>query len=151
MDELQGRSGSLECGVSAYLTVLQQQLADRLGLPLGDLHRLDEGLRSGSYSIGGREIEVQPYRAEADAVIERAIRAMRNRIGAVDDIDEIVLVGGGGAYFLPELQRAFPKREIRVLKDPIFANVRGFQLLAKHLSRVPTAREPIGAGREENT
>ena len=147
MDELQGRSGSLECGVSAYLTVLQQQLGDRLGLPLGDLHRLDDGLRNGSYLIGGREIDLQPYRAPAEAVIERAIRAMRNRIGAVDDIDEIVLVGGGSVYFLPELQRAFPQREIHVLKDAVFANVRGFQLLAKHLCK----RDPIGAGGETHT
>ena len=66
-------------------------------LRVSSLGRLDDGLRNGAYLIGGREIDLQPYRAEAEAVIERAVRAIRKR------------------------------------------------------ARFPTAREPIGAGREENT
>jgi hypothetical protein len=80
-----------------------------------------------------RDIDLQPYKARAEAVIERAIRALRNRVDVGQNIDEIVLAGGGSCYFLAPLQRAFPDRDIHVMKEPGTANVRGFNLLGKLL------------------
>ncbi len=133
MNEIPGRSGSLECGVSDYLTCIQEHLARELGEPCMDLRRIDEGLREGQFRVGGRKVDLGPSCEHAETIVERAIRALRNRLGTGQEIDEIVVVGGGGAYFMRGLQRAFPNREILISKDPVFANVRGFHVLGKTL------------------
>ena len=139
MNEIPGRSGSLECGVSDYLRSIGTHLSRELGQPLMDWQRIDDGLRLGQFRIRGREVDLRPYCSHAEAIVERAIRELRNRLGADLEIDEIVLVGGGSAYFQPGLQRAFPGREIVVPKDPVFSNVRGFHLLGKILSKQKAA------------
>jgi plasmid segregation protein ParM len=134
LSEVPGMSGSLPCGVSAYLMCIQRELSRELGLYCSDLERIDAGLRDGQFRIWAREVDLQPYKARAEAVIERAIRTLCNRVDVAQNIDEIVLAGGGSFYFLPALQRAFTDRQIHVMKEPACANVRGFHLLGKLLA-----------------
>jgi len=134
LSEVPGKSGSVPCGVSAYLTSIQHDLSRELGLYCSDLEKIDAGLREGQFRIWTREIDLQPYKARAEAVIDRAIRALCNRVDVGQNIDEIVLAGGGSFYFLPALQRAFPARDIHVMTEPARANVRGFHLFGKLLA-----------------
>lgn len=134
LSEVPGKSGSVACGVSTYLTCIQHEISRDLGLYCSDLERIDAGLRNGPFRIWTREIDLQPYKARAEAVIERAIRALCNRVDVGQNIDDIVLAGGGSFYFLPALQRAFPGRDIHVMTEPVCANVRGFQLFGKLLA-----------------
>lgn len=133
MQEVPGLSGSVECGVSAYLRSVQIQLQHKLGAHYTNFHRLDEGLRQSCLRLKGRVVDLEPYRNEADAVIDGAVRAVRNSVGEAQQIDEIVVVGGGGPLFLPRLTAAFPDHPMRSVNDPVFANVVGFQLLGKAL------------------
>jgi len=134
LHEIPGTSGSIPGGVSQYLTCVQSELSRMSGLYCPDLAKIDIGLREGQFRTWGREIDLQPFRARAESVIERAIRALCNRVGVSQHIDQIVLVGGGSDYFLPALRRTFPDRDIHVVKEPAFANVRGFHLFGKLLS-----------------
>jgi plasmid segregation protein ParM len=135
LNEVPGKSGSIPCGVSEYLRCIQHELSRELGVYCADLERIDTGLRGGGFRIWTRDIDLQPFRARAEAVVtDRAVRALCNRVDVGQAIDEIVLVGGGSDYFLPSLKRAFPDRDIHVLKDAALANVRGFHLLGKLLS-----------------
>ena len=43
------------------------------------------------------------------------------------DITNIILAGGGADFFLDVLESKFRNHEIITTKDPVFANVRGFQ------------------------
>jgi plasmid segregation protein ParM len=131
--EIPGCSGSITCGVSQYLTCIQQLLISEMGAYCADLRRIDLGLRSGHFQVGGREFDLKPLRDRAEVIVDRALRALRNRVDAAQGIDEIVLVGGGSEYFVSGLKRAFPNHEIQVPKDAAMANVRGFHLLAKIL------------------
>lgn len=135
MQEVPGLSGSVECGVSEYLKSIETQLNTVLGETHSNLRRVDEGLLRGSFRIRGREIDLAPYRTHAAAVCQRAVGAIRNQIGAGHQIDEIVLAGGGATYFLPALREAYPGHQIHTVSDPVFANLRGFQIIGEVFHR----------------
>lgn len=135
MQEVPGLSGSVECGVAEYLKSIEAELNTALGETHSNLRRIDDGLLRASFRIKGREIDLEPYRAQATAVCRRAVGAMRNQIGAGHQIDEIVLAGGGAAYFLPALREAYPGHQIQTVSDPVFANLRGYHLIGEVFHR----------------
>lgn len=136
LKELPGLSDSVECGVSQYVKCIEEQLSSQLGDAHTNLKRLDEGLRQGRVRIKGRPVSLEPFHREAQVVVDRAVGALRNRIGSAhQEIDQIVVVGGGAPYFIAGLRAAFPEHPIATVSDPVCANVRGFQLIGELYQR----------------
>lgn len=133
LSELPGRSGHIEGGVAEYLSRLQEHLNLELGTTLANLQAIDEGLRHGGFRLNGKAVDLESHRAPAQTVVDRAVDAIRNSIGSALDIDEILVVGGGGCYFLDRLKAAFPDRPVH--QNDLFANVRGFHLIGKILRK----------------
>lgn len=133
LKELPGLSDSVECGVSEYIQCIGEQLSAKLGDPQSNLMRIDDGLRNGNLRVKGRAVPLESFHREAQRVVDRAIGALRNRVGSGQAIDRIVVVGGGAPYFVPGLQAAFPEHPMHTVADPVFANVRGFQLIGEYL------------------
>jgi plasmid segregation protein ParM len=132
LTEVPGLSGSAECGMAQYLKAIAERLSALVGEPYTHLRAIDEGLRTRHFRVNGRLIDLAPYAAQAQEAIAPAIRALRNNIGAASqNIDEIVLVGGGAPYLLPSLREAFPSHTIRLVPESVTANVRGFQLIGE--------------------
>lgn len=131
MHEVPGRSGSIECGVSMYVRSVEEELNRRLLTTHCNIRRIDEGIRNGDFRLNGRKIDLKDFCGPAEQKVMEALCALRNRIGTVHDIDEIVVVGGGGSYFAEGLRRTFPNHAIHTVEDPVFANVRGFQEIGK--------------------
>lgn len=131
LKELPGKSGSAECGMSEYV----RHIEERLSAHLNDVHtsprRVDDGLRSKNFRIHGRIVDLEPFRREAEVIVDQAVGALRNRIGNGQEIDQIILAGGGAPYFAQGLARAFPKHPLHIVNDPLCANVRGFQLIGE--------------------
>lgn len=135
MQELPGLSGSVQSGVSECLRQVERALNENLGDAYTNLRRIDDGLRCGSFRLRGKTIDLEPYRVHADAVVEHALRALKNRVGIGHEIDEIVLVGGGAPFFQAGLRKAFPNYPLQIVEDSIFANVRGFQAIGEILQQ----------------
>jgi plasmid segregation protein ParM len=133
LNEIPGKSGSAEWGVSEILKSVQQHLSRDFGEMCWNLRRIDEGLRQGHIRIKGRQVDLAPYRMRAEPVATHAVRLMRNHIGSEHDIDEIVVVGGGAPLFLRSLYKEFPDRPVHVATEGVFANVRGFQSIGNTL------------------
>jgi len=56
-------------------------------------------------------------------------------------------VGGGAFLFKKAVKAAFPKHRIHEVKEPMFANVRGFQLAGQnYAATAPAASHDSGAG-----
>ncbi len=144
LKELPGMSGSAEWAMSEYVRHIEEQLTAHLG----DVHtnpaRIDEGLRLKHFRVNGQNIDLSLFQDHAETIVDRAVSALRNRVGNAQMIDQIILTGGGAPQFLGGLTRAFPKHPIHVLEDPIFANVRGFQIIAEFLGRRSTLPAPGG-------
>jgi len=133
--ELPGRSGSIECGVSAVLRHIQTELNRDFGDTLTNLRRLDDGLHCGQFQSRGRTIDLSQYMAHARPTITRAVRAMHNQIGNAHEVDQIVIVGGGARLFANVVRDAFPQHPLAIVEEPVFANVRGYQLIGQLLRK----------------
>lgn len=53
---------------------------------------------------------------------------MRQWIETPESLQNIILVGGGAFLFRKAVKAAFPKHRVYEVKEPMLANVRGFQL-----------------------
>lgn len=89
---------------------------------------LDKALRSGTLAIAGQKLPLTSILPQAWPVIDMAIDALLATVGTVDDIDRVVLIGGGAPFFEPRVRHRFPNHEVSVCDAGIFANVRGFQI-----------------------
>ncbi len=124
------RSDSISTGVQSFLEMLQQILNQRHGRKPRTL-MLGEDLKAGrSVRVAGEVVE------DSAAVIEEAARrviapvmgGLKNKVGNLDDIDLVLLVGGGASLFRPVLEQVFADTGIDVVipHAPGFANVRGY-------------------------
>jgi plasmid segregation protein ParM len=71
----------------------------------------------------------------AHSYAQRAVGAMLERIPADYSFQNIVLVGGGAFLYRKAVREAFPRHRIHEVREPIFANVRGFQLAGMNFMR----------------
>ena len=55
------------------------------------------------------------------------------RVFVVEKRGTIKLVGGGTFMFKDAVKTAFPNHQIQAIRDPMFANVRGFQIAGENL------------------
>ena len=53
---------------------------------------------------------------------------MLRRIGEIYDVRNIILVGGGAFLFRKAVKAVFSTHQILEVKEPMFANVRGYQI-----------------------
>lgn len=132
MQEIPGLNGGVECGVSDYLKAIMDAINSQFGETYSNLRRLDHALRSGQQlAVGGKHIDPRKFRDAGAGVIDRAIKALRNSIRSVDEIDAVCLVGGGAEYFRDALTSTFRNVSIDTLEDPVCANARGFHLMGE--------------------
>jgi len=68
----------------------------------------------------------------AESVAQQAVSTMRQWIETPESLQNIILVGGGAFLFKKAVKAAFPKHRIHEVKEPMFANVRGFQLAGQN-------------------
>ena len=64
------------------------------------------------------------------------VNVLANKVGNNGlDIDNIVLAGGGAAFFHDVIKDKFSKHKIVIAEDPVFSNVRGFQLAGEQWAK----------------
>lgn len=129
------RCGSFAGGIHAVLRRLAHVISEDRDIDFDDLTNLDEGLQKGVFNVSGRPIDLEHYLPAAKSVIQEAVNALVNSVGDGRDIDNIVLVGGGGQIFHDAIAARFPSHLVRIVSDPVFSNVRGFQLAGEELLR----------------
>jgi plasmid segregation protein ParM len=139
---VQKQSHSVNRGVSDVLKLLAAEITQDIGTPFRDLDAIDMALRTGKAPV----IFQKPYDIKrllplAESVTEQAVSSMKEWIEAPHSLQNIILVGGGAFLFRKALKSAFPRHRIFEIKEPIFANVRGFQLAGMTYARTVLAAE----------
>lgn len=139
---VQKQSHSVNRGVSDVLKLLAAEITKDIGSPYRDLDAIDLALRTGKAPV----IFQKPYDMKrlvplAQTVAEQAVSSMKEWIEAPHSLQNIVLVGGGAFLFRKAVKAAFPRHRIHELKEPMFANVRGFQLAGLTYARTVLATE----------
>jgi len=126
---VQKQSYSFNRGMSDVLRLLAAEITKDIGSPYRDYDAIDLALRTGKQPM----IFQKPYDMKrllplAETVAEQAVSTMKEWIEAPHSLQNIILVGGGAFLFRKAVKAAFPKHRIHEVKEPMFANVRGFQL-----------------------
>lgn len=126
------RSGAHSGGMSSILSTMGESIGKKIGGQINDLTILDEAIRTGTNPrFYGKEFDITEQRKLAKAKAEQFVSVLANKVGQSVDIDNIVLAGGGASFFKDVITAKFPHHDIIVTKNPVYANVRGFQLVGE--------------------
>jgi plasmid segregation protein ParM len=134
----QQRCGAAPIGMLSCAAAVCERIKAGLSTNREIMARVDEALRTSQSTVRvtGRDIELAQYLPEVDAVLHGALEAMLKSVGTLDDIDSIMLTGGG-ASLLSKVAASKLKAYthiIRIDSDPATSNVRGFHILAEFLN-----------------
>ena len=141
------RSGSVNRGMHDVL----REFADAIGkvqrTVFTDYERIDRALRDGSRPIVfQKEYDLSKHLPAARRIVQGAVTEMKRVVQDGNDIDNILLGGGGAFLFKSVIQDAFPRHKVQELKDGLYANVIGFQLAGMESLRPEQHRaEPAAA------
>jgi plasmid segregation protein ParM len=94
---------------------------------------IDCGLRTKQpVEINGKEYNLaRDYSKVADNAIREAVVAMFHSVGDMEDVNNIILTGGGADLFYAEVAKSIPGRTIIKDDNPIFSNVCGIQMVGE--------------------
>lgn len=135
------RSGSVNnAGMSAILNKVMSSVVDHIGkrdqrpivVTEYILNQLDISLRTDApFEINGRVEDLKIHLSAADRLISGALNKMMGSIGAISEINNVIVVGGSSHLFKNHISNLFDGYTVKVAKNPEFSNVRGFHLLAE--------------------
>lgn len=131
------RSGAHSGGMSAILATIGEAISKDLGHQLSDYSAIDEAIRTGTQPrFFGKQRDISAHIRLGKEKARQFVSVLANKVGnAGVDIDNIILAGGGAEFFRDVIQEKFPNHELVVTEDPVFANVRGFQLAGEQYMR----------------
>jgi len=123
---------------------IEKELHDRV-----KVDRIEQALRHGSQTVlfHGEHLDFGPYLQSAlDAVNrENATDLLNAKNIEREQIDLVVLGGGGAEYFRAAVNQAFPGSRIEVLPRPVAANVRGYWYMqrARRMATIMVAAKGV--------
>ena len=130
---VQKQSHSVNRGMSDVLRMLAAEITKDIGSPYRDYDAIDLALRTGKHpTIFQKAYDIGRFLPLAETVAEQAVSTMKEWIEAPHSLQNIILVGGGAFLFKKAVKAAFPRHRIHEVKEPMFANVRGFQLAGQN-------------------
>lgn len=125
---IENKSNSHPGGVSKILRSIATSISKKFGIKYENLNAIDKGLRRKRIKINGEVEDLIEHIKNTKSVIEGSVNYMKNIVGDGSDIDNIILVGGGGALYQKTIEQFYPNHKIIVVEDGQFANVKGYQL-----------------------
>jgi len=96
------------------------------------IERIDKAIRDGAatFRAEGVDYQLAGFMSRVNAVVGQSVSTMLAKVGSIADVDQILLTGGGAkvyrAYFAAHRPNLEPR--LHMGADPVFANVRGFQV-----------------------
>lgn len=122
------RSGAYNGGVSSILRAVLDEIGRGLKTQLTDITELDNAIREGrNPRYFGQEVDISQYKQLILSKTREAVSSLSSTVGSGSDIDNIILAGGGAELYQQAIQEKFPHHRILLTRDPVYANVRGFQ------------------------
>lgn len=129
---------SVNRGVYDIVQALAQQISVDIGTEYRDLDAIDAAIRKRKpLSICQRPYPLDKLERITLSTAEQAVSSMLQSVGDLTSFHNIVLAGGGAFLFKKVLRKALGQYRIHELADPLYANVRGFQLAGQdHVAAV---------------
>ena len=126
---VQKKSHSINRGMFDILQAIATEISQDIGTAYRDFDAIDIALRTGKNpTIYQKPYDMTPLVPIARTIAQQAVSSMMQWIEDAYSIQNIVLVGGGAFLFKKAVKEVFPKHKIHEVKEPMYANVRGFQM-----------------------
>jgi plasmid segregation protein ParM len=129
-------SHSVNRGVHDMITKIAAAIAEEVGEDYRNLEAVDEALRTRMpLRAYQRSFDLKRFDNMIQKIADQAVTEIQGRIGSTDDLEDIVVVGGGAHLFRAAIKRKFPAIKVSEVTEPLYANVRGFQLMGEQYAR----------------
>lgn len=129
------RCGAAPIGMLKCATVACDMLNPRYRNDPKILARVDEALRNSAefVRITGKDHPMEQFGNAIGTVLNEALDQMLKSVGSLDNIDEILLTGGGARLLHTPLTTRLRDyaHTIQVDPEPVYSNVRGFHTLGE--------------------
>jgi plasmid segregation protein ParM len=121
-DRCDGRRG----GASEIYNKIAKALSASEGETYTDIRRIDDALRNKTpLTFYSKPIDLTKFVGETDGLVAEVIKNIKNSVQTTNDVAEIILTGGGAAFYKDAIARSF-KNKLVLLEDSCFTNVKGF-------------------------
>ena len=132
------RSGAYPMAMLHVAQAVADQIEDGLRNDVAAMNVIDKALRlrQPTFMIGPRTYQTQDFQSNVEAVLEQAVKTMFDRTGSVRTVRRILMTGGGASLFRSYLDAKYSELRdaIEMDVDPVYSNVRGFQIAAEHIA-----------------
>ena len=130
---VQKKSHSVNRGMFDVVQAIANEISEDIATPYRDFDAIDLALRTGKNPvIYQKPYDISRLMPVARTIARQAVSAMMQWIDASYSFQNIILVGGGAFLFKKALKEGFPKHTIHEVKDPMYANVKGFQIAGEN-------------------
>ena len=124
LEYVQKGSGSIEVGVATMIDTLRALLTEQYGRVLSP-HEAERVLRTQHLRLAAREHDLHELCAQAVSEVALAIVTYARQLwGAGEQLDQVLLTGGGGPLIQPLARETFSA--LAVAPIPHLANARGY-------------------------
>ncbi len=125
------RSGGLPLGMRELIDIIRTSISQAAGVQYTRVDKIEEALAgNGRVMVNGSPVRVEEHMGAAKQQLNQSLSEIKRTVGNGSDIEHILLTGGGALLYRELIAEQFPKIPATVLRDPAFANARGFHLKA---------------------
>jgi plasmid segregation protein ParM len=101
------------------------------------IERIDKAIRTKApiFKTGNRSYDLAPYAKDIEDVLRESTTKLISTVGTLDSVDRIIFTGGGATVYYEYFRQQFPEYSAAMVidSDPVFSNVRGFQVAGEML------------------
>lgn len=138
------RSDAVNKGMFDVIDAIAKAIGKERRTSVGAVNydRIDLALRTNAkLTLAGKQIDLAPHLDAGRRVALQGVMALRKLVSDGDDIDNFIIAGGGSFFYEPLIRSAYPSHPIITLDEPMFANVRGFQMAGVEMMEALVAKQ----------
>lgn len=135
------RSGAYEKSMLACAYAVSDRISPTWRDNYEIIERIDKTIRDGgkSFTVAGEVYEMGDFKPAIEAVLKESTDKMLSKVSSLDSLDMILFTGGGAKLFYEFMARNYPKHKkiMFIDEEPVFSNVKGFQLAGELMASAP--------------
>lgn len=130
------RSGAYPKAMLACAWAVADKINPRWRNQTAIVGRIDTALleEHESFTVQAAQYRIADYRPAVEQVLDESLDHMVSTVGSLNDVDHVLFTGGGASVFRAHFHKRYPllRKITRMDEDPVFSNVRGFQIVAEN-------------------
>ena len=133
MQMLDERSGSAPVGMSHILEKLAELISSDLNQDFRNMNMIEEGIKNDyKMRIMGKSYDFSHLTSQINDNLVRDASSIKKSVGTLNDIDRVIIVGGGANCYLPAIKKILKHPNITVSQNSLYSNVVGFLLAGQN-------------------